>query len=125
MDDRADSAELQVVISRHRAVWKECPGVGGRFPAADPPRHARRAREAHGFLAAEEIISTCDTMAGFVERSGQMKWDDLVAGMKRFTFPERFQQELDGMLSGIREALVDPAQRIVPTLKRAVGFGRP
>jgi hypothetical protein len=77
--------------------------------------------KAHGFLSAKEIISSIETMAGFIDRSGS-NWDDFVAGVKRFTFPERFEQELGGMLSGIHGALGVPAQRIVPALKREVGL---
>ncbi len=45
VDDRADPAELQRGNQDHRSVRQECPWVGGRFSAAHPPRHARRARE--------------------------------------------------------------------------------
>jgi hypothetical protein len=76
----------------------------------------RERGEAHGVLAAREIIRVCDSMAGIIAQGSGAGTDgagweaakDLVG---RFRFPARFQEELRGMMDGVEKALPEARDR--------------
>ncbi|MCJ7751312.1 MAG: C45 family peptidase [Armatimonadetes bacterium] len=101
------------VFQRH---GQSCRGTVGGFPVLVLRGTHRERGEAHGFLAAKEIIKTCDAMAAAVNGMDQSRtegsgWSDAKVLMSRFQFPERFQVELAGMLQGIQEALPEAGDR--------------
>ncbi len=87
--------------------------------------HAQRG-EAHGALAARDIISVCDGMARMINGSGlaagrkDMSWATALTLVRRFEFPQRFEEELAGMLRGIDAALPDAKDRMMPSLGRPI-----
>jgi hypothetical protein len=99
-----------------RRHGQSCRGSVGGFPVLVLRGTHRERGEAHGFLAAREIIRTCDAMATAVNAMGEAGangtgWEAAKSLMDRFQFPERFQAELEGMMEGIREALPDAKDR--------------
>jgi hypothetical protein len=70
----------------------------------------RERGEAHGFLGAREIIRTCDAMAGAIAQvsdagTTSVGWEAARELAGRFRFPARFQEELRGMVDGLKKAL--------------------
>jgi len=87
--------------------------------------HAQRG-EAHGALTAKQIIAVCGSTADFLLKSSYAAnrqdnpWEKGIEAIARFTYPQRFEQELAGMLRGIQTALPDPADRVIPSLGRQI-----
>lgn len=80
--------------------------------------HSERG-EAHGFLAAREVIGTCDRMAGFLA-GAKIPREKILATLDQFRFRERFRMELDGILRGVRRALPDSADRVLTSQSREI-----
>jgi len=84
--------------------------------------------EAHGALAAKEIVAICDSTAGFLKLGSyaanrpDATWEDGLASLSRFTFPARFEAELRAMLRGIQAVLPDAADRTVKSLGREISL---
>jgi len=109
----ADEAPAVSICERYGQSLRAA--VGG-FPVLVLRGTHRERGEAHGFLAAREIIKTCDAMAAAVNSMGQAGtettgWDAAKKLVGRFQFPERFQAELEGMLEGIHRALPEARDR--------------
>ncbi len=87
--------------------------------------HAQRG-EAHGALAAREIIAMCDATASFLKlgayaaQRDDVGWEAGVRAVKQFTIPARFEEELAGMLQGIQRALPEPSDRVIKALGREI-----
>ncbi|MCW8130715.1 MAG: hypothetical protein KIS92_10225 [Planctomycetota bacterium] len=83
----------------------------------------RERGEAYGFLAARDILNLMEQafipLLGLKARDAQA-WDKYADIQKKFVWPERYKQALEGMFEGIRLALPDPAQRRLPSLGREV-----
>jgi hypothetical protein len=77
--------------------------------------------EAHGVLAAREVLRSCDGMARFVNAHGG-GWDRALVAMRRFEFPPRFEQELAGMLRGIRTALPERDDRVLSATGKEIAL---
>jgi hypothetical protein len=81
----------------------------------------RERGKAHGFLGAKEIVALVDA---FVPVAAQRKgggWDAaLVPAARRFAWPPRFEEELAGMLEGIREALPSKDARLLKSAGREI-----
>jgi len=84
--------------------------------------------KAHGRLAAREIVALYDATAGFLNTGAKARgrkdvgWTQALQVLKRYEFPERFKAELTAMLTGIREALPDPADRTLKSLGREISL---
>ncbi|MGD9648532.1 MAG: C45 family autoproteolytic acyltransferase/hydrolase, partial [Pirellulales bacterium] len=84
--------------------------------------HAQRG-EAHGVLGAREIIETVDFLAAKLNTIGvlveadrpadkpRINWQSFRAAAEHFEMPDRFREELAGMLRGIEQALPAQADR--------------
>ncbi len=101
--------EIKVVKRYEKSVRAS---VGG-FPLLVLRGTHRERGRAHGYLGAREIVKTLDTMALAVNRLGEdgSGWKRAGSLVDRFGFPERFVEEVDGMLAGIEEALPDAKDR--------------
>lgn len=80
--------------------------------------------EAQGVLGAREILQILD--AGLLPALQARKpgaWDaDFLPAARKFTWPARFQAEIEAMLRGLRKALPDPKDRTLKTLGREIGL---
>jgi hypothetical protein len=84
--------------------------------------HTERGK-AHGYLAAREILGSINGTLSALESQRPGVWDRrFVPAMARFDFEPRYQQELAGMLEGIRAALPDPQDRVIEALGREVSL---
>lgn len=84
--------------------------------------HVQRGK-AHGYLAAREILASINGVLSALEAQAPGMWDQrFVPLMTRFDFAPRYQQELAGMLEGIREALPDARDRMLTPIGREVGI---
>jgi len=113
------SADFQVVAKHGksvRAIYDGLPVLvlkGGQ---------AERGR-AHGFLCAREIIQFIDAFVPVVKSRKSGDWDkDIVGAARRFVWPKRFEDEIGGMIAGIREALPDAKSRTLKSLGREIGL---
>ncbi|HHN46801.1 MAG TPA: hypothetical protein ENN09_05100 [Planctomycetes bacterium] len=112
------SAAAEVAVSATHL--KSCRGAIDDFPILILQGSAAERGEAHGRLAAREIIDTIDTAASALAERGKSSWDTLLAGAGFFTYSKRFESEIAAMLYGINAALPDANDRVVPSLKRPV-----
>ncbi len=81
--------------------------------------HYQRGK-AHGVLAGKEIVRLFNgTILPLLALQDRRLWDEqFVARTKNFSFPDRYEQELSGMLDGIKVALPDPQSRMLTALNR-------
>jgi len=112
------SAEDRETVTVSERYGRSCRGSVDGLPFLVLRGTHRERGEAHGFLGAREIIKTCDAMAGVVSGMGGPEakgegWEAAKTLVRRFRFPERFQDELQGMMDGIRKALPDPGDRML------------
>jgi hypothetical protein len=112
----APAAETVTVTRRHERSLR---GTIGGFPFLLLRGSHDERGEAHGVLAAREILTSCDGMARFVTAHGG-GWPKALAAMQAFEFPPRFEQELAGMLRGIRKALPSREDRILPSVNKEI-----
>jgi hypothetical protein len=103
-------------LAASQRYGQSCRGSVGGLPVLLLRGTHRERGEAHGFLGAKEIVKTCDAMATAVnmmgdDAEGGKGWDAAKSMVDRFQFPDRFQAEIEGMLSGIEKALPDPGDR--------------
>ncbi|MCC7408763.1 MAG: hypothetical protein IT442_11875, partial [Phycisphaeraceae bacterium] len=119
----AQTSNPIVVIARHGQSLR---GKVDSFPILLLRGTQEQRGEAHGFLAAKEIIGVCDATAGFLKQGSYAAgkpanpWEQGIEAVARFTFPPRFEAELRGMLRGIEMALPNEQDRQVPALGRAI-----
>lgn len=78
----------------------------------------------HGFLAAREIVRVLDeALVPGVSRLRAGGWEkDFVSQVDRFTWPPRFEEELTGMLEGLRRALPDKEDRTLRSIGREISL---
>lgn len=78
---------------------------------------------AHGVLAGKEIFALLD---GFIPQTRLKKagdWDkDFLPLAAKFAWPRRFEEELAGMLEGIRKAIPEPRSRTFASLGREIAI---
>ena len=103
-------------VSVSQRYGQSCRGVVDGFPVLVLRGTHRERGEAHGFLAAREIIETCNAMATTVNAMGgnadaPSGWESAKRLVDRFAFPSRFETELEGMLDGIHKALPEARDR--------------
>ena len=103
-------------ISVSQRYGKSCRGTVGGFPLLVLRGTHRERGEAHGFLAAKEVLKTCNAIATAVNALGKAGTDETGWGtakklMSRFRYPERFQAELEGMMQGLQAALPEAEDR--------------
>ena len=109
------------VVARHGASVRA--SVDGRAVLVLRGSHAERGM-AHGVLGAREIIETVDFLAAKLNTIGalvdpdrtaadkpRINWQNFCKAAQRFEMPERFREELAGMLRGIEQALSAEADR--------------
>ncbi|MCC6357020.1 MAG: hypothetical protein IT577_24295, partial [Verrucomicrobiae bacterium] len=122
----AESAQASppiVVIARHGQSLR---GTVDGFPILLLRGTQEERGEAHGFLAAKEIIGVCDATAGFLKQGSDAAgkpanpWEQGIEAVARFAFPLRCVAELRGMLRGIEMALPNEQDRQIPSLGRAI-----
>lgn len=123
----AAASEQTPACSVSQRYGESCRGVVDGFPVLVLRGTHRERGEAHGFLAAGEIIKTCDAMALAVNAmSGEAKdasgWERAKKLMGRFRFPSRFEAELVGMLEGIHKALPDSCDRTLKATGAEITF---
>jgi hypothetical protein len=78
--------------------------------------------EAQGMLAGQDIIQEMNTvLLPYVERQGAGTWESrLMPFAASFTFPERYEQELAGILQGIQQRFPNPNDRMLLALGRKI-----
>ncbi len=69
---------------------------------------------AHGYLLAEEIIYTLDNFVFWSAFLTGQKYDDLVNDMQLFDWQQCYEDELQGMLDGIRDRLPPQHRQVHP-----------
>lgn len=112
-----------VVLARH---GKSLRGTIDGFPILLLRGTHEERGEAHGALAAREIIAICDSTAAFLKlgsyaaKRPDATWEGGLKAAAAFEFPRRFEVELAGMLRGIQEALPNPEDRVVKALGREI-----
>lgn len=115
----AMAAEVVVAARHERSVRGMIDGQAFLLLRGE---HAQRGK-AHGYLAAREILASINGVLSALEAQRPGMWDQrFVPLMARFDFAPRYQQELAGMLEGIREALPDAQERMLTALGREVGL---
>ncbi len=112
----AASADEAPAVSIRERYGESCRADVGGFPVLVLRGTHRERGEAHGFLAAKEILRTCEAMAAAVNSmgpagTGETGWEAAKKLVGRSQFPERFQVELEGMLQGIGRALPEARDR--------------
>jgi hypothetical protein len=80
--------------------------------------------EAQGVLGAKEIVQILDqALLPMIQARRPGAWDsDFVPAARKFTWPARFQAEIEAMLAGLRKSLPDPKDRTIRTLGREIGI---
>jgi hypothetical protein len=117
----AEDAPTAVITAWHGRSLR---GSVDGFPLLVLRGTARERGEAHGFLGAKEIVKTCDAMAGVVNQwgpaSGTSGWAAAQQLVSRFQFPTRFEEELQGMLEGLEQALPEARERTLRATGAAI-----
>src|SRR5262245_54905932 len=114
----AQSTDAVVVTQRYE---KSVRGTVDGFPFLLLRGDHGERGEAHGVLAAREILKSCDGMALFIAAHGG-GWDKALTAVQRFEFSPRFETELAGMLRGIRKALPRSEDRVLSAAGREIGL---
>jgi len=113
------SADLQVVARHGKSVRATTDGLPVLLLKGT---QAERGRD-HGFLCAREILQFIDAFVPVVKGRKGGDWDkEIVGAARRFSWPKRFEEELGGMLAGIREAVPDARARTLKSLGREIGI---
>lgn len=122
---RAPEAGEVLVLARHGQSLR---GTIDGFPLLLLRGTHEERGEAHGALAAKEIIAICDSTARFLKLGSYASqrpdatWEGGLKAAAGFEFPERFEVELAAMLRGIQEALPNPEDRVVKSLGREIAL---
>jgi hypothetical protein len=114
----AAQERVRIVARHHRSVRGTIDG----FPFLVLRGDARERGRAHGLLAAREIVRFLDqALIPVIHATSPGSWEAGFAGRaKLFSWPERYDRELRGMLDGIREALPEVADRRLGSLGREI-----
>ncbi len=84
--------------------------------------HRERGRD-HGFLCAKEIVRLVDAFVPVAATIKPGGWEKVyVPAARTFAWPKRFEEELAGMLEGIRKALPSKDARTLKSLGREIGL---
>jgi hypothetical protein len=82
--------------------------------------HRERGRD-HGYLCAREIVQVIDAFIPVVGLRKPGGWDrDYVPAARKFAWPARYEEELAGMLEGIRKALPGREARTLKSAGREI-----
>jgi hypothetical protein len=111
----ATAAEGERIVVT-QTYQKSLRGKIGEFPVLILRGTHRERGRAHGYLGAKEIVRTADAMATAINMAGKVRkkaisWEGAAGMTGRFRYPERFTQELEGMLEGVEEALPNANDR--------------
>jgi hypothetical protein len=113
------AAEVVVTDRHDRSVRGTIDGQAFVLLRGD---HEQRG-QAHGYLAAREILASISGVLSALEAQAPGMWDQhFVPMMARFDFAPRYEQELTGMLAGIRAALPDAPDRVLTPIGREVSI---
>lgn len=93
-------------------------GTTNGFPFLLLRGNAYERGKAYGALAGPEIISSVNTMVTYI-RSAGLDWNSLKNNLSRFSYTQRYLDELNGMMAGIEESL-SSTNRIIPALGTAI-----
>lgn len=112
----APSGPLEIQ-ERHGRSWK---GAIDGFPVLVVRGTHRERGEAHGRLEAAAILSILDeVLIPYMHKLTPGSWErKFVPAAGSFAFPARFEEELAGMLDGLRSALPRPEDRMLKSLGR-------
>jgi hypothetical protein len=78
---------------------------------------------AHGYLAARDILKVLDEAFLPTLQKQLPLWEKMFVGrVDQFQWPARFEEELAGVLEGIREALPNAEDRVIKSLGREIGL---
>lgn len=118
----APAAEKEGVVVTQK-YEKSMRGEIGDIPVLILRGTHRERGKAHGFLGAKEIVKTVDSMAVAIDFAGReskkpVSWNSAAKLIGRFRYPERFVDELEGMLVGIEEALPDANDRTMKATQK-------
>jgi hypothetical protein len=118
------------VVARHGSSLRA--SVDGRAVLVLRGSHAERG-EAHGMLGAREIVETVEFLAGKLNTIGalvdpdrtaadkpRINWQNFRKAAEHFEMPDRFREELAGMLHGIEQALPTYADRTLKATGQAI-----
>ncbi|MBX9789300.1 MAG: C45 family peptidase [Pirellulales bacterium] len=118
------------VVARHGASLRA--SVDGRAVLVLRGSHAERG-VAHGVLGAREILETVDFLAAKLNTIGalvdpdrtaadkpRINWQNFCKAAEHFEMPDRFREELAGMLHGIEQALPAEADRTLKATGQAI-----
>ena len=118
------------VVARHGASLLA--SVDGRAVLVLRGSHAERGM-AHGVLGAREILETVDFLAAKLNTIGaltepdraaadkpRINWQNFRKAAAHFEMPDRFREELAGMLRGIEQALPTYADRTLKATDQAI-----
>jgi hypothetical protein len=83
-------AETVEISTRHGKSWR---GTADGLPALVLRGTHRERGEAHGRLAAREIVRNVNHLAGFIDRRVPGGWKGAVGEVERFEFAPRFEEE--------------------------------
>jgi CubicO group peptidase (beta-lactamase class C family) len=76
--------------------------------------------EAHGYLAAGEIIATYTSVIDAV--GGSQAWLQIVQSSTQMHIPVEYADEMEGIIRGLTLALPNPDQRVLQPLGREINF---
>lgn len=98
----AASAEPVEVSGRHGKSWR---GTVDGMPVLMLRGTHRERGEAHGRLAAREIVQNTNHLAEFIERGVPGGWKRAVSEVERFEFALRFEEELAAIQAAVSVTL--------------------
>lgn len=105
------------IKARHGQSWRGT--VDGMNVLMLRGTHRERG-EAHGRLAGKEIVASCNQLANILNKRLPGGWSASIVLAKQFQLPQRYREELQGMLAGIEQSTTEE-ERTIATVGRSVG----
>lgn len=90
-----------VIQTQHGKSWR---GTIDGMPVLMLRGTHRERGEAHGKLAGKEIVKSVNQLASLLQRKLPGGWPASIIVGKQFQLPQRFREELQGMLAGIEQS---------------------
>lgn len=110
-------AEPAVEIkTRHGQSWRG--SIDGLSVLMLRGNHRERG-EAHGKLAGREIVNSCNQLATMLQKKLPGGWATALVIGKQFQLPQRYREELEGMVVGIEQSTT-PEERMLIAAKRSI-----
>ncbi|WP_254509412.1 hypothetical protein [Anatilimnocola floriformis] len=106
------------ITARHGQSWR---GKMDGLPVLQLRGTHRERGEAHGKLAGKEIVQSCNQLASILNKRLPGGWSASIVLSKQFQLPERFRDELQGMLAGIEQSTT-AEERIITAIKRPLNL---